>query len=72
MSRPIKEGDTVTLRYSDGSAEFGFTVLHTPSDSGDLWYLKAAWGVIMGINPSSTKLHAIELDKEGGSKNETT
>ena len=65
MTRPIRVGDTVVLEYSDGTAEYGFTVLHIPMDTGDMWYLENGAGVVMAINSMSPKIFAILLQKGG-------
>ena len=52
MSRSIKEGDKVSVDFTDWG--FDGEVLHTPGDTGDLWYFKDLKdGKTIGVNPQS-------------------
>jgi hypothetical protein len=54
MVRPIKKGDKVNVIFTDGSQFSAVIVLHTPQDTGDLWYFEDAGGAIYGQNPQSS------------------
>ena len=78
--RNIREGDIVSVFVSQESSIYHlvnwwpapcherearqFRVLHTPSDTGDLWYLEG-WlehqGIELAINPSSADFDAVVL-----------
>jgi hypothetical protein len=49
--RDIKEGDKVRICWSDGQQVKDAIVENTPSDVGDLWYLRTSTGEVMAINP---------------------
>lgn len=56
MSRPIKKGDVVDIFYSgDGDDLIGMTVLSTPQDTGDMWYVTDG-ECHYAINPCSHSL----------------
>lgn len=63
MSNRIEEGDRVkvdfTPRNETTQPYFYGTVLHTPSDVGDMWHLKDDDGVIIYVNPSCSTLETI-------------
>jgi hypothetical protein len=60
MSRPIKEGDRVDVIFTDGSQFNAVTVLHTPADTGDLWYFEDSGGTIYAQNPLSCLFNYIQ------------
>jgi len=74
VTRPIKIGDIVFVIWTDSSRIYG-KVLHTPSDTGDMWYIEAMdyvnveqgeWaieGSIVAVNPGSADLEMIVKPK---------
>ena len=58
MSRPIKEGDIVTVWWADEGNLKNAIVLNTPSDVGDLWYFEAE-DKIWAVNPISSNFDCI-------------
>ena len=53
--RDIKEGDKIIVCWSDPKCfEIEVIVENTPSDVGDLWYLRKANGDIIALNPLSS------------------
>jgi len=64
MSRPIKEGDTISITWvnSDGSTE-NAEVLYMPQDTGDLMYIKTQEGKTIGINTNCSNLEAVILEE---------
>lgn len=67
--RNIREGDTVNIYQVKGDPELGATVIHTPSDIGDLWYFETKQGIAFAQNPLSSNLDMII--KVGDKDNET-
>ena len=63
MARPIRKGDTVTVTWVHDMPWKDVIVLSTPADTGDLWYVQFA-GEIIGINPCSSELCYIRLERE--------
>lgn len=57
--RRIKEGHSVTVWYVDGPPIKG-VVENTPSNTGDLWFIRDNKGVVQAINPSCSRLERIE------------
>lgn len=66
MSRPIKEGDTVTVYWydRDGQTRLQGTVRHTPAATGDLLYIEDRHGKIHGINTTASNFERIVKDKD--------
>jgi hypothetical protein len=68
MVRLIQEGDEVFVQQvdEDGSiSTYGpCTVLHTPSDVGDLWYITGWKGRVEAINPSCSAFFGF-IKREG-------
>lgn len=55
--RGIVDGDFVRVDYTDGTFFVG-EVISTPSDTGDMWYIKTADGQI-AVNPTCALLKCI-------------
>lgn len=68
MPMPIEKGDKVTAMWSTAVKISAVTlegeVLHMPSDTGDMIYLKDKDGNTHAINPSSSSFEG--LFKEAG------
>lgn len=65
MTRPIKQGDTVNVVWNDGSVHQNAKILHMPSDTGDLMYIEANNGNIIGINTCAASFECVILVKSG-------
>ena len=74
--RPIKEGDIVTVCMARGGC-FDFqigpeihdvTVLHSPVDTGDLWYFRTGGedGIEFAVNPCSSDFIRLILEDNSG------
>ena len=66
--RPITEKDKVCVHYEYPNASSDITgeVLHTPSDSGDMWYIKeGGTGKIIAVNPQHLYLQSISRLEKG-------
>ena len=50
MTRPIEEGDIVTVCWTEGELFKDAKVIHTPFNTGDLWYFEHD-GKVYGVNP---------------------
>lgn len=69
--RPIRIGDTVTVvmttndhfSFQTGPPIPGAIVLHTPSDTGDVWYFEKD-GNKFAVNPMSSAFVGLELEAE--------
>lgn len=62
--RPIREGDYVRVLFADGETIYG-DILHTPSDTGDLLYIKQVHSEhIYGINQSSASFKYMQLRED--------
>jgi hypothetical protein len=73
--RTIREGDVVTILWANGHEILDATVLHTPSDTGDLWYLDFmdvnGKLVDIAVNPTSANFDCFIKPKEQGDDAET-
>lgn len=54
MSRPIKEGDEVTVFWGEHYRSLKGVVLSMPCDTGDLLYVEDEQGAVHGINTSGS------------------
>lgn len=69
MSRPIKEGDTISVYWTESNDPFtgdvteNVEVLNVPAGIGDFLYVKREDGKVIGINPTSSDLNVIVLEK---------
>ena len=68
--RPIKKGDKVHVIWDAHTKDKSFIhlqgeVLHTPSDTGDMWYVQdAVTDEIVAINPQNLYLSTITKIQE--------
>lgn len=62
MTRPIKEGDIVTVLWTNGSMDKNVKILHMPSDTGDMLYIEKD-DDIYGINTNSSIFQGLALIK---------
>ena len=61
--RLIHEGDKVEIAYSTRVAFTGI-VTHTPSDTGDMWFIRSDIGEDVAINPQCSLLIYIKKIEE--------
>lgn len=62
--RTINEDDLVRIWFSGGESMRG-TVMHTPSNPGDLWFIKREDGTDTAINPQAQEFVSIDkLEKK--------
>ncbi len=60
--RTIREGDMVSIYYSDGEVHRNIKVVHTPSDVGDLWYFEDKGGTF-ALNVVSANFEQMRKEK---------
>lgn len=63
--RTINEGDDVIVWFSGGERMTG-KVMHSPSNPGDLWFIRRDDGADIGLNPQAQEFCTINkvLNKE--------
>ena len=62
MMRTIREGDMVSIYYSDGEVHRNIKVVHTPCDVGDLWYFEDEGGTF-ALNVVSANFEQMRKEK---------
>jgi hypothetical protein len=60
--RTIREGDMVSIYYSDGEVHRNIKVVHTPCDVGDLWYFEDEGGTF-ALNVVSANFEQMRKEK---------
>jgi hypothetical protein len=64
MSRPIKDGDTITIYWVHDTAWHDVEVLSMPADTGDLLYIRTKSGKVHGISTNSSEFCYISKEEE--------
>ena len=63
MTRPIEQGDKVHIMWThpeNDTTHLQGKVLHTPSDTGDMWYIQTSdTDEVVAINSQNLYLHSI-------------
>jgi len=65
--RIINEGDRVRVWFTGGERIDG-VVMHIPSNTGDLWYIRGDSGTDTAVNPQSSEF--VSIDKPPLTANE--